>query len=200
MPRIDLSEREGTASRIGRWATTAALVVATLLAIGAKDARAEVFQGIHELTTLAELREMFPNAKIEELKPAGQKPDEVSYVVSGPGIPGTIGVHFVKSDLPWAPPEECWAALWVRWVPESPLPLKRFVSKYGPPDEAGYDDNMQPYRWWKKIGVSVNLTDDEARVTFVDFTFTNEEFVAGLKIRQARLMKYETPPPAKPKN
>jgi len=201
MPRVDLSERAGTASRIGRWATTAALVVATLLALGAKDARAEVYLRIHAYTTLAELREMFPSAKIEQHITAGLKPDEAPYVVSGPGLSGVIVVRFAKFDIPWAPPEERLVALWVLWVPESPLPLARFVSKYGPPDKAGYDDDMQPYRRWTKIQVRVGLTDDEARVEAVEFFFTEEERAAGLKISTERIKeKYGPPPPANPKN
>jgi len=194
------SERSGLASRIGRRAVTAVLVVATLLALGAEDARAEVYLGIHFFMTMAELREMFPNAKIEELKPAWLQPDEAHYVVSGRGISGEVVVHFGKINPPWAPPEERLFVQWVRWVPESPLPLKRFVSKYGPPDEAGYDDNMKPYRAWTKIGVWVDLTNDEARVTAVEFYFTTEEQDAGFKISEERWKeKYGVSPPDEPK-
>jgi len=199
MPRIDLSERSGTASRIGRWATTAAVVVATLLALGAKDARAEVFLGIHDFTTLAELREMFPNAKIEELKPGWLQPYEAFYEVRGSGIPGIIRVKFLDGDLPSTPPEESLTAYWVLWVPEAPIPLERFVARYGPPDEAGYEGSVRPYRQWTKAGVKASLSYDEASVEKVDFTFTEEEGLDGLKITMERWKKYDAPP-ANPKN
>jgi len=201
MPRIDLSERAGMASRIGRWATTAALVVGTLLALGAKDARAEVYGEIHYCTTLAELREMFPNAKIEENRLAWLKPNEANYRVWGVGISGSIGVNFVKIDRPLAPPEERLWAWWVLWVPESPIPLARFVAKYGSPDEAGYEaDSMTPYRKWTKIAVRAHLTADEKSVMSVGFFFTDEEREAGKKIVEERLKEKSGPPLANPQN
>jgi len=200
MPRIDLSERAGTASRIGRWATTAALVVATLLALGAKDARAAVHLGIHAYTTLAELREMFPSAEIKETKAAWLKPDEAFYTVRGSEVVGIIGVKFVEVDAPSTPPEERLLAVAVLWTPEAPIPLARFVSKYGPPDKAGYGDDMEPQRWWTKIGVAVGLTDDEARVDNVFFSFTKEEEAAGLKISLERLKEKHRTPHANPKH
>jgi hypothetical protein len=64
---------------------------------------------------------------------------------------------------------------WVRWVPDSPIPLERFMTKYGKPDESGFsDENMQPYKTWKR-GISTTLTDDGKRVLMVDYSFTRED-------------------------
>lgn len=65
---------------------------------------------------------------------------------------------------------------WLRWVPASAIPLQRYISKYGAPDKSGFnDDDMSPYRSWKKLGVRLTLTDDEKNVLSAEFEFTPTE-------------------------
>ncbi len=78
----------------------------------------------------------------------------------------------------WAsePDEEALTISWIRWGPDEPIPLARYVSHYGAPEKSGFaEDDMRPYRAWPKRGVKVNLTDDEKNVASVEFEFTNSE-------------------------
>ena len=97
-------------------------------------------------------------------------------------------------------PAERFVAAGGGWVRASPLPLARLVSKHGPPDDAGHDgDSMEPFRTWTKTKVTVLLTDDEASLGSVDFGFTDEEVVGGLKINMGRSERSETPSPPETK-
>lgn len=62
---------------------------------------------------------------------------------------------------------------WIRWVPSSPIPVERYISKFGNPTKTDFkDDTMQPYSVWAQKGLSVNLSDDRKMVTSVEFSFT----------------------------
>jgi hypothetical protein len=74
--------------------------------------------------------------------------------------------------------------IWYRWVPVSPIPLQRYISKYGKPEKSGFrDDNMQPYRKWSKRGVTLTLSDDETKVLTTEFVFTAEEMRTYCKMK-----------------
>lgn len=65
---------------------------------------------------------------------------------------------------------------WVRWVPPTPIPVARYLTKYGPPTKSGFnDDDMQPFNSWPAKGVSLNLTDDGKSVLNAEFGFTAKE-------------------------
>lgn len=71
-----------------------------------------------------------------------------------------------------------------RWIPSDPIPLERFISKYGKPDEVGYtDDDLQPFRAWKDRGLQVNLSDDEKFVLYVEYTYTKKDLKAACQLR-----------------
>jgi hypothetical protein len=70
--------------------------------------------------------------------------------------------------------EDSMEVSWVRWVPDSKIPVKRFIIKYGKPDTTNYsDDDLTPYKYWKR-GISVYY-DDKEIVEKVDFDFTYED-------------------------
>lgn len=173
-----------------------------LLVLLAFAARAEVYRGIGPLNSLSDLREKFPAANFKKLSPAWAQEHDVLYEITGRGMSGTIIVKFLDSRPTWrkqaaetSDPEQkaSYESLasqaddsvsveWVRWVPDQPVPLQRFISKYGAPDEKGFaDEDLQPYRDWTTKGLTVFLTDDEKQVVRVDFSFTVADECAAYK-------------------
>ncbi len=87
------------------------------------------------------------------------------------GLPEADGFRVVAN----APDDEI-SVEWVRWVPVVPIPLARFISKYGQPEKSGYsDEDLTPYRHWVKKGLQTFLSDDEKIVLHVDFQFTRAD-------------------------
>lgn len=83
-------------------------------------------------------------------------------------------------DLSKQPDDKAFTVDWVRWVPDAPIPLRRFISKYGKPDRSDFsDDDMQPYRSWDTKGLTAYLSDSESFVLRVDFGFTKDELRAA---------------------
>jgi hypothetical protein len=185
------------------------LVPCILLALllSAEPSVCELYRDIGPLDTLADLKSKFPGAKFELQHPAWAHEQDVLYFISGPGLPGTIVVKFFDARPEWrrqitsetdAEQRQILESLasgnddsvsvdWVRWVPDEPIPLQRFISKYGPPEEKGFlDDDLQPYREWKR-GLMTLLTDDEKSVVRVDFRFTPDEHCAAWKQRYPTL-------------
>lgn len=59
---------------------------------------------------------------------------------------------------------------WVRWIPDSPIPLKRLTASYGPFDKKGVDENgLEPFRRWTSRGATAYLDDSGGLVLRVDF-------------------------------
>jgi hypothetical protein len=164
--------------------------------------RAEVYQGVGPLATFADVKTLFPQATIERLQPAWAQPEDVLYALSGAGISGTIIVKFydgrpayrrrliietddarrrMYEELASNTDDAALSVEWVRWIPFEPVPLKRFVSKYGEADSSGFrDDNMVPFRQWSR-GILANLDDDSKNVLNVEFSFTEAEERAAWK-------------------
>lgn len=104
-----------------------------------------------------------------------------------PAAESRRSVTFVPVDLadvlplpaPEAPPiglEKNMEVQWVRWIPMSPIPLQRLITKYGKPDEDGFrDDDFRPFKSWTKKNINANLSDDGKMVTDIEFAFTNGE-------------------------
>lgn len=174
---------------------------------------AETYRDIGSMDTLGELKKKFPTANISKQNPAWAQKTDALYQISGEGMSGVIVVKFydkrpylqellmragdsldpsVKEkteNLINQTEEEAITVEWVRWVPDYPIPVTRFVSKYGKPDKSGFaDENLQPYRSWEKKGLTAYLTDNEKNVVRVDFEFTKSEQ------RAAYLKKGMTPP------
>ena len=63
---------------------------------------------------------------------------------------------------------------WLRWVPDSPLPLERLINRYGNPDAYGVDDeSFQQYCDWTKRNVRAKLSDDKKNVFTIEYAFTS---------------------------
>lgn len=174
-----------------------ACILCSLIMIVALAASAEIYGGIGPLDTLGNVKTKYPGATYERLKPAWGQPEDALYAVKGQGISGSIVINFYDSrpifrqllatatsaedkkmfnELARQSDEEAFSVEWVRWMPDSPISLQRFISKYGDPDQRGFaDDDMQPYRFWKTKGLTAYLSDSEAFVVRVDFHFTEEE-------------------------
>jgi len=170
------------------------MLALSLLLVGT-TVHPESYQGIGPLDSLADIKVRFPKAEFKELHPAWAQETELLYQVTGFGMSGTLVIKFDDSgpyltkmrDVAdtdekrkfWQnlldKPDEAKTVAWVRWIPDSPIPLQRFIAKYGPADVKDFaEEDMQPYRSWKR-GIQAFLTDDEKLVTRVDFTYTNAE-------------------------
>jgi len=181
--------------------TLAALVVVLVLGV---SATAEIYQNIGPFDTLGDVQKKFPNATFEKQSPAWAKDSDALYWIQGNGLSGTIVVKFNDRRIRWKarlattsdetlknwiseqinkPDDEALAVEWVRWVPSSPIPLSRFLAKYGStPKRKFADSDLQPYREWPN-GVSAFLSDDEKSVVRVDYEFTDADWCAAAKLR-----------------
>ena len=82
---------------------------------------------------------------------------------------------------------------WLRWAPDSSLPLERLISRYGNPDVYGVDDeSFQQYCDWTKRKVRANLSDDKKMVFTIEYNFTLEEQRIALGINESVPPKEET--------
>lgn len=164
---------------------------------------AEIYQNILPTDTLGEVKSKFPNAHFEKRSPAWAQSTDVMYALTGQGISGTIIINFFDNrpeyqkqyesaeedtqkqllkTLLQESDDEAISVNWVRWVPDIPFPLQRLIAKYGVPEKKGFsNDDFQPYREWKKIGLYVYLSDDEKYVQRIDFSFTKEEYKKAYK-------------------
>src|SRR4030095_13382883 len=155
---------------------------------------AETYRDISPVDTLGDVKKKLPNGTFARLNPAWAQPSDVMYRISGFGLSGTIVVKFSDSRPNWKAAlekeetetaKEIYRKLaneseddalkvdWVRWVPLQPIPLARFIAKYGHPEETGFsDEDLEPYRRWAKRGLVGYLSNDEKNVTRVDFNFT----------------------------
>jgi hypothetical protein len=171
---------------------------------------AETYKNIGPLDSLADVKARFPKADFKELHPAWAQETEHLYQITGVGMSGVIILKFddaspyyqeslknAKTDEErtlWQnlieKPDEALTVGWVRWMPEYPIALQRFVSKYGPPDAKGFaDEDMQPYRTWSR-GVTGFLSDDEKYVVRVDYSFTRAELRRAYKARYGFIPDY----------
>jgi len=175
------------------------LVALTLLGV---EAYAELYQGIGPLDTLGDLKKKFPNATFTKMNPAWAQEYDVMHKIQGSGISGTIVVKFYDGRPNWRKraqeaTDEKYKALcermanqpddevmvdWVRWLPDTPFPLERLITKYGKPDKSGFtDEDYTPYKEWTQKGVFVRLSDDGKKVLAIDFTHTKKEVDAAIQ-------------------
>lgn len=91
-----------------------------------------------------------------------------------------------RSYEKWAaePDDVALVITWVRWVPPAPIPLARYITKYGPPTKSGFaDDDMRPYSSWPAKGVHLNHSDDGKLVVSAEVIPTPAEKKADCLIR-----------------
>lgn len=183
-----------------------------LASIGA--ARAEPFMGISYGHRLSDVKGLFPNAKVEDGKPAWLQPHQRITQFTGLGITGTLVVrmdHEVEAlqrfvmriaskqanggtltdteamylrDIPPVierkradPPDDPWQVVEIRWVPESPIPMKALVSRYGPDFKDSVNEKFERSLEWATRGVEADMRDDQA--TMLTFSFTAGEMVCA---------------------
>jgi hypothetical protein len=171
-------------------------------------ASAEVFQNIQYMDTLGILKTKYPHATFTQLHPGWATEEDVLYSITGVGMPGTTIVKFddtrpdIRRYLADAVAQDdssavdMWTGMlsdygddsvevsWVRWVPTEPIPLSRYVSKYGPLSAKQFREiDMMPYYEWPSKGVEVYLGDSENMVVSVEFTFTKQDRIDAYKAR-----------------
>jgi hypothetical protein len=73
---------------------------------------------------------------------------------------------------------------WIRWVPDAPIPVARYIAKFGTPSKTIFkDDTMQPYSSWTSRGLGATLSDDQKLVLSVEYTFTDIERKNGCRAK-----------------
>jgi hypothetical protein len=131
-------------------------VILTLMPLGSSG---EIYQDIAPLDTLGHIKASFPQAQFKRSFPAWAQKTDAMYQITGSGLSGTIIVKFNDNRPRWRQElaenpevedadvlrklidESDDAALmvdWVRWIPASPVPLQRFIARYGPPEKNGF--------------------------------------------------------------
>lgn len=183
---------------------------------------AETYKNIGPLDTLGDVKEKFPNANYEILNAGWVTQSDALYKITGEGMSGTIVVKFDDSrpnfkkyaqEQPESEhidtfnklaAEEDEAALtvnWVRWVPDTLIPLQRFILKYGQPEKSGFsDEDMQPYKIWETKGLTAYLTDNGAHVDRVDYAFTKNEYRSAWKLKHGFIPSwFQNPSEKQPK-
>lgn len=186
------------------------ILIAFLALVICASAYAESYRDIGPLDNLGDVKNKFPNAKVEKLSPGWAQATDALYQFTGIGMSGWIIIKFDDYRPKWKEEaekdptsekaeffqnssqksdEEAMSVNWVRWVPDTQIPVQRLISKYGKPEKSGVsDESYQPYRSWDKKGVEAYLSDDEKHVVRIDFFFTREEY------RKAYLAKYKFVP------
>ena len=147
---------------------------------------------------------MFPNAEFKKINPAWAKEEDQLYEISGTGLSGIIIIKLTDRsaeykkyirenpnekkvlgmDIIYEPRDEIIEVNWVRWIPSEKIPLQRLISKYGAPDDSGFDENdFKPYKSWSPRGIDAYLSDDGVYVLGIDYSFTIEDFCKARKDR-----------------
>lgn len=176
------------------------------LFLASSQSFAESFQGITAQAELGEIRAKFPLASITPVKAAWVRKEEAFFLMKGDGFPGELYLAF--SDLrPVAlemaseatdehdrnffeekaaePDDKALELLWMRWMPADPIPLTRYISKYGKAEKSGFgDSDMRPYASWPSKAMVAHLSDDQKRVLGVEFSFTDAEKLVACKSKK----------------
>lgn len=173
--------------------------------------QAEIYKGIGPFSSLGDVKAIFPHAEIGKLDAAWVQPGEALYEISGGGITGTIVIKFDdgrpnfrklaadETDSKMAdfykslandPDDKALTVSWVRWVPDTAIPLQRLLSKYGKPSESGFNDEYRPYRKWESKGVHVILSENEKYVFRIDHYFTKDEIKQYWRDKHGFVPKY----------
>ncbi len=173
------------------------LFLAILLFLSPMVAQCEIYQEINLFDSLGEVKAKFPNATAKKMLPAWLQADDALYEFTGQGLNGKIIIRFYDprpdnkkrfeasddkskfsylNDQASKSDDEALYVSWVRWMPGTPFPVRRLVSKYGQPEKSGFSDAAyEPYRTWESKGLTAYLTDDEITVTRIDFIYTRDE-------------------------
>lgn len=209
------------------------MLAGVLLALAAACAHAEVLHGVEPLDTLGTIKKKYPNAKLTRIKAAWVTEDEDFFRLEGQGFPGTLYIAFSDGRPGWrrqsaeqqqnqvaqgasAPTAQSFTEFlasesdddalivnWLRWVPDVPIPMERYKSKYGEPGKCDFKaDSMQPYCEWAIRGLIVALSDDKKLVLSAEATYTKAEMRAAWRRRGTFMpdwLKEEPSPEPAPK-
>lgn len=75
---------------------------------------------------------------------------------------------------------------WLRWIPDTLIPLERLKAKFGEPNKYDYnEDDFRPYAQWTARGLRANLSDDKKSVVAIEYIFTDEDNNKALGIEPA---------------
>ncbi|CAN5550430.1 hypothetical protein BH11PSE7_BH11PSE7_30260 [soil metagenome] len=178
---------------------------------------AEILQNIYPLDTLGVIKAKYPNGLFQKVNAAWVTPDDAFFEMSGQGFPGKLFLKFsdgrpaakkyiaeqcpdqsnrtkallceLKQSSVSSSDEDALEIDWVRWVPAEPIPMARYISKYGEPKFDLNSTTMSPSAYWYGANLSAELTADKKLVNFVTTSFTRAEQ------RQAWQLKFKFVPP-----
>jgi hypothetical protein len=208
------------------------LLLVSVLGIGGLPVFSEVIHDVRPFDKLGEIKERYPNAFFVKVNAAWVTADQAFFKMTGQGFPGTLYIALSDSrpsnkrylsencnppaaanertcemQRTWAfePDNEALSTKWVRWVPENPIPLQRYISKYGEPTKIDFEnDTLVPFAYWEKNELTASLTDDKKMVTMVSSSFTRAEQREAWQRRAGFIPDYlkdqEAQPPEKPTN
>jgi hypothetical protein len=90
--------------------------------------------------------------------------------------------------------DEAYDIEWVRWVPDNPIPVARYIEKFGRPSKIGFkDDTMEPFNEWESRKMQATLSDDKKFVLAVEYLFTGKEIYKECMARFAASGSCEKP-------
>lgn len=184
------------------------ILLSSLLALTSL-AHAEVFYEIQFNDTLGNIKQKYPNASYEKLKPAWLKPDEAFIQISGVGMQNELKVHFwdfrpMFRELLNSPEnkdnqgfkeasnetdDKALVVSWVRVVYKNPVPIDVFKRKYGK-SSCKIDDDFNEVCEFPDRSISANLTKDGKFVHFADTSFTKKEKISSFRSRGERVPDY----------
>lgn len=205
------------------------LLLAALFGLVSQPVAAEVIHEVRPFDRLGEIKERYPNATFVKVNAAWVTPDQAFIKMTGQGFPGTLYIAFTDSrptnkkfvidncnpptanneamcelNRGWAveSDNQALSTNWVRWVPDNPIPLQRYISKYGEPTKIDFEnDTLVPYALWEKNALTGVLSDDKKMVNMVSSYFTKAELREAWQRRAGFIPDYlkeqETPPPEK---
>ena len=77
----------------------------------------------------------------------------------------------------------------MRYIPLSPIPLKRLIEKWGKPAFQGTaDDNFQPVFRWPHRGIEAfSIEGGNTHIVRIDYEFTQKEIDASSKRRSKEI-------------
>jgi len=197
------------------------LLTSLFLILITTNSYAELYRDIGPLDSLGDIKAKFPHASYEPVKAAWVTESDALYKITGQGLNGTIVVKFSDSrpifrkmllDNPDGQNNdvikkfseesdaEALSVGWVRWVPDTEIPLQRFILKYGNPEKSGFDDeDMSPYKSWEAKGLTAYLSDNGNHVVRVDFSFTKNEQRQAWKNKKGAIPPWLQAPENNPK-
>jgi hypothetical protein len=157
---------------------------------------AEILHGIDWEMPLKSVKAKYPGADFKKTQPAWLKSDEAVFTITGQGMPGRLFVvfsdnrplfrSFIKQDLPESTKnaylaetnkidDDALTVLWIRWIPESPIPLARARLLYGVPTCRPSPSDLTPVCIWENRALLASMSDDEKMVIYFETDFTKEE-------------------------